>query len=95
MKGIERMNAVVVKGQGQGQTVGALLRRDSYAMEVDRGRNCYTCGDFGYMAHHCRNRWQKGRVAKERRLEYGEGRIERINEHSDNLKEMENLESLD
>ena len=95
MKGIKRMNAVVVKGQGQGQIVGAPLRRDPYAMEVDRGRNCYTCGGFGYMAHHCRIRWHRGRVAEERRLEYGGGRIEGINEHSDNLKEVENLESLD
>jgi len=34
------------------------------------------------------------KVAEGRRLEYGGGRIERINEHSDNLKEMKNLESL-
>jgi len=64
-------------------------------MEVDRERNFYACGGFGHMARHCRNRWQKGRVAEERRLEYGEGRIEGINEHSDNLKGVENLESLD
>ena len=50
MKGIKRINAVVVKGQGQGQIVGAPLRRDPYAMEVDRGRNCYACGRFGHMA---------------------------------------------
>jgi len=34
-------------------------------------------------------------VAERRRLEYGGGRIEGINEHFDNLKEVENLESLD
>jgi len=43
MEGIERMNAVVVRGQGQGQDAGGSPRWDSYAMEVDRGRNCYTC----------------------------------------------------
>ena len=47
------------------------------------------------MAHHCRNRGQRGRVAEGRRLEYREGRIEGINEYLDNLKEVENLESLD
>ena len=45
MEGIERTNAVVVRGQGQG--VGVPLRRDPYAMEVNRGRNCYACGVLG------------------------------------------------
>ena len=52
MEGVKRTNAVVVWGQEQG--MGA-PRRDPYAMEVDKGRNCYACGGFGYMAHHCRN----------------------------------------
>ena len=47
MEGVERMNAIVVRGQGQG--IGA-SRRDPYAMEVDRRRNCYTCGEFRHMA---------------------------------------------
>jgi len=91
---------VVVRGQGQGQGVEASSRRDPYAMEVDRGRNYYACGNFGHMACHCRNQGQRGRVVEGRvvegrRLEYGEGRIEEINEHLDYLKEVENLESLD
>jgi len=45
MEGVERTNAVVVRGAGQG--VGAPPRRDPYAMEADRGRNCYACGGFG------------------------------------------------
>ena len=77
MEGIERTNAVVVRGQGQGQSVGAPPRRDPYAMEVDRGRNCYACGGFGHMAHHCRNRG-RGRPMDGRRVEYGGGRIEEI-----------------
>ena len=91
MEGVERTNAVVVRGSGQG--MGASLRRDLYAMEVDCGRNCYTCRDFGHMARHCRN-WGRGRVAEKKRLEYGGGRIEGINKQLNNLKEMENLESL-
>ena len=93
MEGVERTNAVVVRGQGQG--VGFPSRRDPFAMDIDRGRNCYACRGFGHMARHCRNRGQRGRVAEGRRLEYGGGGIEGINEHLDNLKGVENLESLD
>ena len=61
MEGVKRTNAVVVRGQGQGQSAGVPPRRDPFAMEVDRGRNCYACGGFGHMAHNCRNR---GRVMR-------------------------------
>jgi len=90
MEGVERTNAVVVRGQ----SVGIPPRRDPYAMEVDRGRNCYACGGFKHMACHCRNR-RRGRLMKGRRVEYGRGRIEEINDHRDNLKGVENLELLD
>ena len=85
MEGVKRTNAVVVRGQGQGQGVEAPPRKDPYAMEVDRRRNCYACGEFRHMAHHCRNR-ERGRVMEGRRVEYGGGRIEEINEHLNNLK---------
>ena len=91
MEGIERTNAVVVRGQGQG--AGIPPRRDPFAMEVDRRRNCYTCGRFGHMAYHCRNRG-RGRPMEGRRVEYGGGRIEEIINLSDNLKEGKNLELL-
>jgi len=91
MEGVEKTNAVVMRGSGQG--IGA-PRRDPYAMEVDRGRNCYTCGGFGHMARHCRNRG-RGRAMEGRRVEYGGGRIEEIHEHVNNLKGVENLEILD
>jgi len=42
MEGVERTSAVVVRGQGQG--AGIPPRWDPFAMEVDRGRNCYACG---------------------------------------------------
>jgi len=92
MEGIERMNTVVVREQGQ--RMGA-PKRDPYAMEVDRERNCYACEGFGHMAHHCRNWGQRGRVVEKRRLEYGGGGIERNFQYLDNLKGVENLESLD
>jgi len=53
IKGVKRTNAVMVRGLGQ--EMGTPPRRDPYAIEVDRGRNCYACGGFGHMAHHCRN----------------------------------------
>ena len=83
---------VVIRGQGQG--VGVFPRRDPYAMEVDRRRNCYACGGFGHMARYCRNQGQRGRVAENRRVEYREGRIEKIMNFANNLKEEENLELL-
>ena len=92
MEGIEKTNAVVVRSGGQG--AGVPPRRDPFAMEVDRGRNCYACGGFGHMAHHCRNWGQRGRVRDNRRVEYGGGRIEEISNFENNLKEEENLELL-
>jgi len=92
MEGVERTNAVVVRGAGQG--AGGPPRRDPFAMEVDRGRNCYACGEFGHMARNCRNRGMRGRVGDNRRVEYGGGRIEEISNFENNLKEGENLELL-
>jgi len=60
-------------------------------MEVDRGRNCYTCRGFGHLAHHCRN--QGGRVVEERRMEYNGGR-KGLFEYENNLKGEENLDTL-
>ena len=92
MEGVERTNAVVVRGQGQG--TGIPPRRDPFAIKVDRGRNCYACGGFRHMAHHCRNRG-RGRPMDGRRVEYEGGRIEKILDNLNNLKGVENLESLD
>ena len=90
MEGVERTNVVVVRGQGQGQSAGAPPRRDPFAMEIDRGRNCYACGGFGHMACNCRN---KGRMV--RRVKIGRGRFEGNIEQIGHLKEVENLEVLD
>ena len=90
MEGVERTNVVMVRGPGQG--IGALHRKNPYAMEVDRGRNCYACGGFGHLARHCRNRG--GRVAEGRRMEYNGGR-EGLFEYENNLKGEENLDTLD
>ena len=91
MEGVERTNVVVMRGSGVGvgQSMGTPPRRDPYAMEVDRGRNCYACGGFGHMARNCKNR---GRVM--RRVEIGGGRFESNIEQIRHLKEVENLEAL-
>ena len=96
MEGIKRTNAVVVRGSGTevGQNMGAPPRRDPYAMEIDRRRNCYACGGFRHMACHCRNRDQRERVGENRKIEYGGERIEEITNFGNNLKEGENLELL-
>ena len=92
MEGIERTNTVIVRGLEQGARVPS--RRDPFAMEIDRSWNCYACGGFGHMACNCRNWGQRGRVANNRRVEYGGERIEEISNLLDNLKEDENLELL-
>ena len=94
MEGVERTNVVVVRGTGEGQSGGVPPRRDPFAMDIDRGQNCYACRGFGHMAHNCRNRGIQGRVADNRRVEYGGGRIEEIENFSNNLKGDENLELL-
>ena len=86
-------NVVVVRGQGQRQGVVAPPRRDPYTMKIDRGRNCYACGGFGHIAHHCRNRGRR-RAIEERRVEY-RGRFKSNIEQIGHLKEVENLETLD
>jgi len=90
MEGVERTNAVMVRGPGQ--RMGTSPRRDSYVIEVNRGRNCYACGGFRHLACHCRNRG--GRVAEGRRVEYN-GEREGLFEHKNNLKGEENLDTLD
>ena len=92
MEGVERTNVVVMRGAGQG--AGVPPRWDPFAMDIDRGRNCYAYGGFGHMVQHCRNRGQRGRVVENRRVEYGGGRIEEIIDITNNLKEGENLELL-
>jgi len=91
MEGVEKTNVVVMRRSGQGIEAP---RRDLYAIEVDRGRNCYTCGEFGHMACHCRNR-ERGRAMEGSRVEYEGSRIEKIHEHVKNLKGVENIEILD
>jgi len=61
MERVERIEVVMVCPQ---QRAG-FAQRNPYAMDVDRERNCYACGGFGYLARHCRNR----RMGMNRRME--------------------------
>ena len=56
MKEVKRTNIVVVRNpqQGQGEREGR-IRRDLYIIDVDRERNCYSCGEFGHLVWNCRN----------------------------------------
>ena len=75
MEEIERTNVVVVRNplQRQGRE-GGKMKKNPYIMEVDWGRNCYSCGEFGYLARKCKNR---ERIEQERRVEYRENNRQR------------------
>jgi len=57
IEGIKRTNTVVVRNflQGQRRRRGE-IRRNSYTIQVDRRRNCYSYGDFGHMTRNYKNR---------------------------------------
>ena len=84
MEGVKRTNTVVVKNflQGQGGK-RERMRRNSYAIEMDKRRNCYNCERFGYLAWNCKN---QRIVGQRRRIKY-EDNLNSIN----NLKEEESL----
>jgi len=46
MEEVERTNVVVVRNPLQRQEG---IKRDSFAIEMDRERNCYSCGGFGHI----------------------------------------------
>ena len=53
-------------------------QRNPYATDVNRERNCYACGEFGYIAWHYINRRTRNKIVEERKLEYGNNRQRRI-----------------
>jgi len=67
-----------------------------YAMDIDRGnRNCYNCGEFGYLARNYRNRKIGGRIRKGRRLEYRRNEQRTENNGQSNLNGEGDLIVLD
>ena len=53
---IERINVIVIRNslQRQGKRREG-MKRNSYMIEVDKGRNCYSYRRFGYLVSNCRN----------------------------------------
>ena len=60
------------------------MRRDPYAMDVDRERNRYSCRGFGHLAQNCRSQRIMG---QERRIEYQDN----LNNGQNNLNGEESL----
>ena len=63
-----KTNIVVVRNllQRQERRRGE-MRRDSYVIDVNRERNCYSCGGFGYLVQNCK---RQGTVDQEKKIEY-------------------------
>ena len=51
------------------QWVKFVPRQDLYAMDGNKGRNYYSCGDFGYIIRNCKN---QEIIRQGKRLEYGD-----------------------
>jgi len=62
MEKVERINAVMVYST---QKVG-LAQHSLHTIDVDRRRNCYSCGGFGHLAWNYRRQI----IGQERRIEY-------------------------
>ena len=66
----------------QQQQTGFVPQHNLYTMDVNKGRNCYNCEEFGYIARNCKNREI---VEQEKRVDYKD------NGKNHNLNEKENL----
>jgi len=51
-------------------------RYDLYVIDVDCGRNCYSCRKFGHIARNCRNRRI---IEQEKRVDYKDKRHSNLN----------------
>ena len=54
MKEIKRTNVVIVRNFLQEQEKRE-MKRNFYAINMDRKRNYYSCRGFGYLARNCQN----------------------------------------
>ena len=63
-----------------------MLRYNLYAMDIDKGRNYYSCEEYGHIVRNCRN---QEIVGQGKRLEY------KNNQNNSNLNREENLIVLD
>ena len=78
MKRVKRTNMIIVNIQQQ--WIGFMPRQDTYAMNINRERNCYNCGGFSHITRYYRNQ----RMVKwERKISY--------QNNDEHLKEEESL----
>ena len=71
MEEVERIEAVMVHSQQKAR----FAQRNPYAIDVNRGRNCYACEGFGHLTRHYRNR----RMGMNRRMEQVEDNSNNLN----------------
>jgi len=62
MEEVERINEVIVCSNQRAEFVQCNI----YAMDIDRGRNCYSCGGFDHLVQNCRRQI----IDQEMRMEY-------------------------
>jgi len=62
-----------------------VLSYNKYAINIDKERNCYNYRKFGYIAKHCRERENQGRVGQGRRVNYKDNQ-----NNASNLNEEKN-----
>jgi len=68
---VERTNVVIVCPTQRTE----LAQCNLYAMDIDRGRNCYSCEGFGHLVQNCR----KQIIAQGRRVEYEDNKNNKNN----------------
>jgi len=71
IEGVERTNIVIVYPT---QRAG-LVQCSLYAMDVDRKKNCYSCGEFGHLAQNCKRQI----MGQRRMVEYENNRNNKDN----------------
>jgi len=73
MEEVERTDVVIICPRQKVE----IAQKNSYAIDMNRERNCYTYRGFRHIAWHCRNRGVGNRIGKRRRLEYGSSKNNR------------------
>ena len=81
IEGVERTDAMMIRLQ---QRAG-FVQCNPQAMDIDRrvNQNCYSCGEFRYLAWNCKNRGMGNRIKENRKLEYRESGQKNLNGNGD------------
>ena len=87
IKGVKKTEVVMICSQRR----TGFAQRNPYAMDVDRGRNCYACREFGHLVRYYRNGEIENRIGEGRKLEYGGQKREKEGNGQENLNGEGNL----